>query len=126
MLAHSASLATQPQLEKKPNSNIVAKLATQCHSAPIAVLQILHLLSLRVPFVWTRLLCGVRLATLLTSLRNGFAHLVRKHHCLAPIAMPRTIRALGVPVRISLALGKYTFVRLVLLVMDLRKPQPTL
>ena len=36
-LAHFASLATQHQLEKKPNSNIVAGLAIQSPSAPIAV-----------------------------------------------------------------------------------------
>ena len=60
---------TTSELEKKPNSNIVVGLAIQSHSAPIAVLQILHLLSLLVPFVRTRLPCGVRLALVQLQLK---------------------------------------------------------
>ena len=85
-LAHFASLATQHQPKNKPNSNIVAKLAIHLSSAPIAVHQISHLRSLLVPFVRTRLPCGVRLATLQTSSRSAYAHLVRQLLYLAPIA----------------------------------------
>ena len=119
MLAHFASLATQHQLKNKSNSNIVAKLAIHLSSAPIAVHQISHLLSHLVPFVRTRLPCGVRLATLQTSLRSAFANLVRKLHYLAPIAMLHTIRVCGVLVKILLALVQCTFALLASLVMFL-------
>ena len=122
MLAHSASLATKYRHRLRTDSSIVASLAMQCLSAPIAVLQILHLLSLRVPFVSTRLLCGARLATLTISLRNAFANLVRKLLYLAHIAMPHTSPPRGVHAKIFLALRNCMFVLIVSIVMDLRKP----
>ena len=70
-----------------------------------------------VPIVRTRLPCGVRLATLQTSSRSAYAHLVRQLLYLAPIATLHMSPRRGVTANIHRALGKCTFALLVSIAM---------
>ena len=108
-MAECVFLVRSPKHRKNIAFTAFVFIAIHLSSAPIAVLRVLHLTWLLVPFVLRRLHCGVRLATHTILLPNVFAKVVRQLLYLAPIATFHMSPRRGGTANIHLALGKCTF-----------------